>query len=893
MPGFLKTLMARIRGMFLRRGEDAEFSVEIREHLDMLTDENLRRGMPPDEARREAKIRLGGPAQLRETHRELTGIPFLETLFLDIRYALRMLRKSPGFTAVAVLTLALGIGANLAIFTLIDALYLKPLPVAHPERVVHIYAAVPSRSYNEGFSDPEFKLLRDHASSFEALAAETEVAQLHVVAEGDSSEVRGAFVSANYFNLLGVAPSIGRPFLASEDAAPGRDAVAIISNQFWKMHFASSPAAVGSEIHVNRVPFKIIGVAPAGFYGDIAGMPAQIWIPRSMLGSCGYACSDGTYQCTVYDGLVGRLAPNRRPSVAQAELRSLIVWSATDWLKRPVQRQLVAMSANGIDPDHRADCDAQMQLLLAITASLLLIACANLAGLVLSRGVARRKEIAVRLSLGASRPRIIRQLFTESILLAAIAGILGVWFSLSARDALSGYYATDSEGFHHLYDLTLDWRILAYSAALALVAGVFFGLLPAIRTSRQDLTIQLKDGGSSGQHAGRWLPNGLVIVQIALSMTLVVSAALLVRSGLAVERGTNFDPSHMALLRLRPELIRYTPQQVESLIRRAMQAVQMMPGVESAAFMEGGEGLVWNSQNGHGATVSVAGEGQVTSDSGLRVQDVNSTFFATVRMPILQGRAFSEQDNATAPRAAILNQALAQGLWPHESAVGQALLINGKPYQVVGVAANIQPPSTLQAAAPHLYLSYWQSNATQNGDIRMAIRVRGDPSRELPQIRKVIQSVDPLVPIGEDMSMSEQVGLVYTPVLLGRAVVAFCGFIALILSAIGVYSVLAFAVRMRTREIGIRMALGAEPGNVLGMVVWRGAKLAVTGTAIGAVGALGAAYLTRSLIFGVTLDDPSTFAIVAILLVLVALAACWIPARKAMKVDPMVALRHE
>jgi len=432
----LRAWFLRFGGLFARKRRDSELDEELDSHLQLHIEDNLQRGMTPAEARRQALIKLGGVEQTKERYRDRRGIPFLETLLQDIRFALRMLRKSPGFTAVAVLTLALGIGANTAIFTLVDALYFKPLPVNYPQQLMRVYARVPSRSYNEGFSDPEFRFLRDHASSFGALSAETQVAQLHVVTTSDSAELRGAFVSANYFSLLGVEPRLGRAFLPSEDVAPGRDAVAVVSNQFWKTHLASNPTVVGAEIHINRIPFKIIGVAPPNFYGDIAGMPAQVWVPTSMLGACGYACSDGTYRCIVYDGLVGRLVPGRSPAAAQAELRSLMVWSATDWLNR-TPRQVVAMPANGVDPDQRAESDAQMQLLASVTASLLLIVCANLAGLLLSRGLARRKEIAVRLSLGASRSRIVRQLFTESLILAVIAGILGLWFSIWARSPAS------------------------------------------------------------------------------------------------------------------------------------------------------------------------------------------------------------------------------------------------------------------------------------------------------------------------------------------------------------------------------------------------------------------------------------------------------------------------
>ena len=891
----LRAWLLRFGGLFARQRRDRALSDELESHLQMHIEDNLARGMTPAEARRQALIKLGGVEQTKENYRERRGLPFLDTLLQDVRFAFRMLRKSPGFTVVAVLTLALGIGANTAIFTFVDALYLKPLAVQHPEKLMRIYAKGPSGGYGAGFSGPEFNLVRDHASSFVALSAETQIAQLHVVANGDSEEVRGAFVSANYFSLLGVQPRLGRTFTPDEDIAPDRDAVVVISSQLWETSFGSNPAALGSEIHINRIPFKIIGIAPAGFYGDIAGMPAQVWIPTAMLHACGYACSDGSYRCTVYDSFVAKFAPGRSPTVAQAELRSLMGWSATDWPERPSRRQIVAMSANGVAPDEQAESDVEMHLLMSVTASLLLIACANLAGLLLARSATRKKEIAVRLCIGARRSRIIRQLFTESFILAVIGGVFGLWFSIWARGVLSSYYGTDSEGFHHLYDLSLDWRVLAYSVFVALLAAVFFGLIPSIRSSRQDLVTELKEGGSPGHPTSGWLRHGLVVAQVALSMVLVVSAGLLVRSGLAVQRGTNFDPQHTILLRLRPELIKYTPQQVGSLVQRVVQTLNATSGVQSVGFMEGGEGLVWNSQNGHELEVAVPGKTQTTPASSLRVktQDVNAMFFETLRMPLLQGRSFTEQDHATAPSVAIVNQALAHRLWPRASGMGQILLVGGKPYQVVGVAADIQPPSDFQPAVPHLYRSYWQSNATQNGDVRMAIRVAGDPSRELPRLRQVIQSVDPIVPIGEDMSMAEQLRLEYMPVLLGRSVMTFCGFLALILSAIGLYSVLAFAVRARTREIGIRMALGAQRGSVLQLVVGQCLKMAVIGIGIGFVAALSSARLLSSLLFGVAPADPFTFVGVAALLLSVALVACYIPARRAMRVDPMVALRYE
>jgi predicted permease len=823
----------------------------------------------------------------------------MQILLQDLRYALRQLRKSPGFTTVAVLTLALGIGANTTIFSLIDALYLKALAVSHPEQLVRIYAKGPSGHYGAGFSYPEFELLRDHTSSFAALSTETQIAQLHLVTGNASQEIRGTFVSANYFTLLGIQPPLGRSFLPQEDAAPGKDAVAVISDRIWKTHFNSDPAAIGREIHINGVAFKVIGIAPPGFHGDLTGLPAEVWLPTMMLGAAGFACEDGSYNCALLDAMIGRLAPDMAPARAQAEAGTLIAWSATNWPERPSRRQLVLTSASAGNPDVQADSVAQMHLLMSVTATLLLIVCANLAGLLLSRGVTRKKEIAVRLSIGARRVRIIRQLLTESLLLATLGGALGLGFSFWAKDLLSKFYATDSEGFHHLYDLSFDWRVLVYSVAVALITGACFGLIPAIRASRQNLVEELKQGASAGRHTAGWLRHGLVIAQVALSMVLVVSAGLLTRSGFEIRQGTNFDPAHMVVLRLRPELTKSTPQQVESLVRRVDQRLASAPEVESVAFMEGGEGLVWNWQNGREVQVSLPGQSlaalQATSGTGLAVrkQDVDPNFFHTLRIPLLQGRAFGEQDHSGSPRVAIVNQALAERLWSVGSAVGSTALINGQPFQIIGVSADIQPPSPVHAPEPHLYLSYWQSNATREGDIRMAIRVAGDPALVLPAIRRMIQSLDPNVPIGEEMSMSEQVELEYMPVLLARSITSYCGLLALGMSAMGLYSVLAFAVRTRTREIGIRMALGALPTDVLRLVVGQGTKLTLAGVVVGVVAALALTRLVASLLFGVKTTDPATYICVALLLFLVALAACYLPARRATRVDPMQALRTE
>ena len=818
----------------------------------------------------------------------------MQMLLLNLRYAFRQVRKSPAFAAIAVMTVALGIGSNAAIFNFVDALYLKPLPVSHPERLLRIYAKGPSGHYGAGFSYPEFEQLRDHNSSFSGLAVETQVAQLHLVSGGDSEEVRGEFVSGNYFSLLGVQPALGRSLLPEEDTVRNRDAVAVISDGLWKAHFNKDAAVLGREIQINGVALRVIGVAPPEFYGDITGRPVEVWIPAMMYGAIGSGCDDGSYNCSLFDSILGRLAANQSPVQAQAEISSGMVWSASDWPDRDKQRQAVLGAASGESPDDRADHVGQMRMLMSVTASLLLIACANLAGLLLARGVTRRREIAIRLAIGAGRARVIRQLLTESLLLSCLGGGGGLVLSVVAKRMLSNFYATDSEGFHHLYDLSFDWRVLLYSIALALVTGALFGLLPAIRASRQDLITELKDGGSASQHTRSWLRQALVIGQLALSMVLVTCSGLLVRSALHVQRGTNFDPEHTVVLRLRPELVKYTQAQTESLLQRVDQQLHGMPGIEDVAFMEGGEGLVWDWQSGRSARVSLSAQPR-DQRIGLEVhkQDVSEHFFRTLRVPLLQGREFREQDRAGSQRVAVANQTLAQHLWPGQSAVGQTLFINMQPFQVIGVSANLQPGNSTHSPEPHLYLSYRQSNATREGDIRFAVRIAGDPAPALREIQRAVQSIDPTVPMGEDMSMGEQVGLEYMPVVLAQNVMLFCGALALCLSAMGLYSIVAFAVRTRTREFGIRMALGARREDVLRLVVTQGTKLALVGVAIGAIAALLSSRLLASLLFGVKATDPVTYLCATILLFIAGLAACYLPALKATSVDPVQALRRE
>jgi len=814
-------------------------------------------------------------------------------LLQDVRYGARVLLKSPGTTLVMLLILGVGIGANTAIFSFVDALFLKPVALGQSDELVKVFAKGPGGHYNAGFSYPEYASLRDHNNTFSALAAETLIAQMHTVFAGESAELRGAFVSANYFSALGAKPLIGRFFLPEEEGVPDRDAVAVIGAELWKRKFNGDPRIVGRTITVNRVAFQIIGVAPPGFAGVHAGNPQQLWLPLMMLHAAHFfgACPH-EYDCSVVDDLIGRVIAGHTRREADDELKRIVVWWATDWPESAGHRQIATFPAVGVDPDNRAEFSAQMRLLMCVAALLLVVSCANLAGLFLARGLSRSKEIAVRLSIGASRSRVARQLMSESMLLSLLSGFLGVVFSLWGRNALASFYNVDSEGFRHLFDLGLDWRVLVFSFAVAVLTGLLFGLMPALRATRQDLVTQLKEGaGAVGPQTSGWLRQGLVAGQVALSLVLLISAGLLVRSSQALRRGTNFDPEHVAVLRVRPELLNYTAQQNEEFFRRIVEQLSAFPGALAVTYVRGGEGLIWEWENGRDVKINLPG---ATTDAlEVRHHDIGLNFFRTLKMALQEGRDFTEHDNASAPHVAIVNQTLARRLWPNASALGRTVVVNQQNAQVVGVAADIQPPNSLVPPAPYLFLPFWQSDPGKEGDMRLAVRLQSDPDAALPGIRRAVQELDPNIPIGEDMSMVTQIDTAYMPVMLSRSVVSYSGIVALCLSAIGLFSVLTYYVRTRTREIGVRMALGAQISSVLRLVIGQGLAMSLAGVAAGLVLALGATRLLAAWLYGLNTADFLMFAVAAALLLLVAMAASYLPARRAADVDPMIALRQE
>jgi predicted permease len=810
----------------------------------------------------------------------------MQTLWQDLRYGARMLMRKPGFTLVALLTLALGIGANLTIFSFVDTFFLQPIPARAPEQLANVEATRNGRRYGS-FAYPSYAQYRDHSKSFEALAAHYSTAPLNLGVEGDTRQANGAVVSANYFPMLGIQPRLGRFFLPEEDAVPDRNPVVVISERMWQDYFGGDPNVLGKELRLNGIACQIIGVAPADFPGVLAGMPNELWLPTMML-RLGYRWCDAIADANCRPlQLLGRLAPGRTLAEAEAEL-NLLAGQFRAAIPAEQGRVMRLRPALGVRENERADYAYQMQLLMTVTGLLLVIACANVAGLLLVRAAARRKEIAIRLCIGAGRGRLVRQFLTESLMLACAGGALGLLISRWGTELLAVFYNSDGRQ----YDLSLSPRALVYAFALTLLTKLLFGLLPALQATSHDLVRGLKEDGGSQHPRRHRLRSALVVGQVALSFALLTAAGLLIRSESHIRQGANFDPQHVVAVRLRPALLNYRPEQAQAFTREVVRRLEATPGVQSVS-LGSGTGLAWLS----GGEVRVRAPEQAAqrAEDQLRVeyQEVAPRFCETLKIPLLHGREFNEEDRPGAARAVVINETLARRLWPEGAALERTLFLNDQPYQVVGVSKDARLRHALEGPLPFLYLPYWQQNLRPQIDARLLIRVTGDPQTMLPNLRRVIVSVDRQVPLDEGALLTQQISAVYKSVSLTSAVVTWTGALAFFLSMLGLYGVLAFAVGERRREIGIRMALGAERGDVLRLVIAQGLRLALVGVGIGLLAAYAATRLVKSLLYGVSATDPLTFAGIAALLLGVALLACWIPARRATKVDPMVALRRQ
>ena len=823
----------------------------------------------------------------------------IETLFQDIHYALRGLRKNPGFASVCILTLALGIGANTAMFTVINAVLIRPVPgVMNPGGLV-ILERLQKNNPDFAFGYPDYLDYRNQSQSFTGLAARCRTAL--TLSHGTTERIVGELVSSNYFSVLGVNPVLGRLIAAqdvqTEDEAP----VAVLSYGIWQRVFGSDPEVAGKSILLNAHRFTVIGVAARQFAGTTVGSPTDVWLPLTMQPTAIPRMSRGVLhnRNAGWIEIFGRLKRSVRLAEARNELQIIAGRLAAAYPESNEHRSVDVIPSFGMDPDDRAALEKFLGLLIGSVGILLLISCSNVANLLLSRADSRRREIAVRLALGAGRGRLVRQLLTEGLLLSLLAGALGLLLAPWAGNLILAFrqplYAL------HNVDTMPDGRVLAFALLEALLTGVLFSLTPALQSSKPDLVVTLKDNTPGAGRRSR-LRSVLVSSQVALSLVLLVVAGVTVRRmQQIVNQNPGFTTSRILMMSISPSVQGYSETQGERLYGELLARAERIPGVESASLAVTVPPEDWSTR------VSIFYEGQVPPldyfrghefEVGIRV-DMNTVapnYFKTMGISMLRGRDFTERDKSGAPLVAIVSQQLAQRLWPGENAVGKRIewpSWQGEPRQpleIIGVSADARYRSLMADAPLLLYVPEFQN---YSGRQTLVVRTAADPEQLLGAVRSAVASLDQNLPVFAVKTMSEQMGdSLWQPRMAAGMLGSFSIF-ALILAAVGLYAVVSLWMGQRTREIGIRMALGAKPRDVMRLTLGYGAGLALSGIA---AGILFASLLTRfvsALLFGRSSSDVLTVAVIAVFLLLVALAACFVPARRAMRVDPMVALRHE
>jgi len=882
----LRQWLIRLTTSIARRHDETRMREEIDDYLAAETAANVHSGLTPDEARRRALIKFGSVETFKESYRDQQGVPAIEHLLQDVRIALRRMWKTPGFTIAAVATLALGLGLTSAVMSLAYALFLRPLPVDEAERLVFVDTTRADRPVTSGFgfSYPDYVYYRDHARAFSELAAHYSTSPMSVVTPGGPVSVSGAVVTANYFTLLRLTPRAGRFFSDDEDLVPGRDPVAILGYDFWRTRFAEDPGVIGTTVRINGTAFTVIGIAPEDFHGLYAGFePNVVWIPTAMFG-VGYRYCDGLSRGCAMVGLVGRLAADTTIDQAQAELAGLMRQLQMLYPESLTGRGVWVRPARGIRILEQARNVPIVVLLSAAAGLVLLVASANVAGLLLARGLRRRKEIAIRLAIGASRGRLIRLLLVESVMLAAAGGVAGLQIALWATDVLRMY-------FSHL-DLSLEPRVVLIGLGVALFTGVATGIAPALQSTRPDMALAMKEGTPVAGRSRSIVREGLIVVQVALSVLLLGAGGLLVRSFFMLHRGPGFDPDRVAIVRLRPSLVGFTSERAWTYQREVIERLEALPGILAAS--PASAPASWRARPATPALrFGDSPDPLYAYEVGTAV--VGARYFKTLGVGVSEGREFDDRDTADGPRVAIVNETLARHFWPNGGAVGSQMNVGDELVDVVGVVKDLQWTSAFEQADPVAYLNFWQQNRGNRfaQDSRTHISVAGDANAMLAAIQRTIAAVDPDVPMSEAGSLSARLDSEFANVGAARTMVVTFGTLALGLSMIGLYAALAFAVGERTREIAIRLALGASRANVGGLVFRRGMAIVSLGIAAGLAACTITSPFLAHLLYGVSPRDPLAIAIGPVVLIVVAALAISLPARRAMQQNPIIALRAE
>jgi macrolide transport system ATP-binding/permease protein len=875
----LRALWIRLCGMIGARRDEDDFAAELENHVAMHTEDGIRAGLSPEEARRQALIRLGGAEQTRQAYRERRTLPWLETLAQDIRFGLRMLFKNPGYTAIAVLTLALGIGANSAVFTVAQAALLRSWPAKEPDRLARLIATTP-QGQEINFSYSDYLDLAAQSKSLEGILAYDRRGKFLRVGN-ESQMVLDDVVSPNYFSVLGINAQLGRFFTA--ESSPGSEPEVVISDSLWHRVFNADPSLVGKQIWLTNRAFTVLAIAPPGFRGLQRGIPTDMWLPVATE----YSSQELANRKAREFEVLGRLRSGATPAGVRVELDALGKGLAQAYPAIDKARNVALIS----ERERLREAMTPTLILMTAVGLVLLICCANVAGLVLARSDARRTEVAMRLALGAGRMRLVRQLLTESLLLASLGAALGLLLAVGLF-RLQPALLPPAEVELGL-DLHLNTSVLAFTAIVTVLSVLVFGLAPAIQLSKTSLVSTLKGEGTGAvRGVRRWtMRNALVLGEIALSVVLLTASGLVVRS-LLFSRSLplGFDRQRQLIFfDLLPGVAGYDSKRSAVFFEQAQEKAAALPGVRHAALAR--RVLLSDSGGGLSKRVSIPGvelpQGQLSIP--VKFDSVDGNYFRTVGTRMIAGREFNSGDNPLAVRAVVISQTMAQRFWPGQEVLGRQIVAEGTACQIVGVVEDAKVNSVHEAPEPYMYFPFAQTPSEEG---TLIVEAEGNPKALTARMLSEIQRVDRNVPVSVrtvDYLMQQA----FWEDQMAAGFVGALGLLGIFLGAIGLYGVVAFTVNRRSREIGIRMALGAERRDVLQMVLGQGLTLALIGTGIGLVLSLAAMRLLSTMLYGVRPTDPLTFAGSSALVILVALAASWLPARRAASIDPMRSLRTE
>jgi predicted permease len=898
----LRALLLRLGGLLAKEPRDRELAEEMESHLQLHIEDNLRAGLSPAEARREAIMKLGGIEQTKENYRERRGLPLLETTFQDCRYALRLLQKNPGFSLVAALTLALGIGGNTAVFSVMNSVLLQNLPLPHPEQLMFLRLPndQPAGASNTGdgdtsFSDPVFEQLRkEHAALSDLMAyVPLAIGKVAVRIGENPEEAEADMVSGNFFSGLGTAFARGRGFTLEDETAHAP--LAVLSYSYWTGRFARNPSVLGQTIYVKGLPFTIIGVTAQGFYGIEPGASTDFWIPlqnRPELNAWGMPASGSTLYGTPSWWclrLIGRLSPHATAPQALANLdpafqRAALIGLGTPDPKNP-KPVLELSPAKGIQ-GFRDQYAQPIEILMAMVGLVLLIACANVAMLLIARNSARQREFSMRVALGAGPGRLLRQLLAESLLLVTAGAALGWMFAISASRALAAWSSLE-------VPFSLDSNVLLFTLAISFACAVVFGLAPLRSAVNVPCGTVVKSSNAAAQRTKKssWAGKFVVAVQMALCLILLVGAGLLVRSlrnyetlplGLRTDGLLVFGTS---------PLTTHSDDEKARFYQNLLDRLRVVPGVESATLLSNRLGSGWSDNNVF-AIDGVVPTGDF-ADIGMRSNDVGPDYLHTLGIPILEGRDILDSDSRTAPKVVVVNETFVKRFLSKGDPLGHSA--GGvKPenrFTIVGVAADSKYTGVDEKPRPMLYFPFWQRGSVS--DMQVELHTTGNPESLIPSVRAVLHNLDPNLPMQKPMTQRAQFDESFSQPRLFARLAMFFGLLAALLVATGLYGTLAYRVSRRTSEIGVRMALGAQRIAVLWMVLRESLLISVAGVAAGVPLAIAGAQLMRSMLFGVMPGDSRSFVGALLGVTLVALISSAIPARRAASVDPIVALRYE